>query len=141
VFLPPEADKKEWHIHDLLTAWFPCTSSEWSMTVVLQRKGPLGTTRSESPETDGGNHRGISPSAVKFHLVEPLVIDGRSARIGAILYCQPESCLLGQKPIINICYHELIGSISPLSRHISIAAVGRPGSLCGEPTQLSNYSP
>ena len=30
--------------------------------------------------------RGISPSSVKFHLVEPLVIGGWNARIGAILY-------------------------------------------------------
>jgi hypothetical protein len=30
--------------------------------------------------------RGISPSSVKFHLVEPVVIGGWNARIGAILY-------------------------------------------------------
>jgi hypothetical protein len=30
--------------------------------------------------------RGVSPSSVKFHIVEPLVIAGWNARIGAILY-------------------------------------------------------
>jgi len=58
VFLSPEADQKSWHIHDLLTEWFPFTSNEWSITVVLQRKEPLGAT----PETDANKPLTYRPS-------------------------------------------------------------------------------
>jgi len=81
-------------------AWFPCISSEWSITIVLERKEPL-EARSESPEgkeeresgSEGERGRGRRCGrgrgrgrALRSKPISPFGMVSRNARTGTPRY-------------------------------------------------------